>query len=80
MNTQTLENQIASKDFSKKTLRQLAAKNVQLYSALAVPAFEGDTCFSGVAYNLSYNGTGFIRSHSQVIILAGSSWNPETDL
>lgn len=76
MNTQT----IAMKDFSAKTLRQLAAKNVQLYSALAIPAFEGDTCFSGVAYQLVWKGNGFIRTHSQVITLANSSWNPETDL
>ena len=45
-----------------------------------MPDFEGDQYFSGVAYQLEYNGTGFLRSYSQVIVLAASSWNPETDL
>jgi hypothetical protein len=80
MNSQTVVNHVASRDFSKKTLRQLAAKNIQLLSALAIPAFEGDACFSGVAYQLAYKENGFIRTHSQVIILANSSWDPETDL
>lgn len=66
--------------FSKKTMRQLAAKEISIVSQQAIPAFEGDKYFSGVAYQLSYKGQGFMRTHSQVIVLAQSSWNPATDL
>jgi hypothetical protein len=67
-----------TKDFSKKTLAQLDKKAISIVGTQAVPAFEGDLYFVGVAYMLSYKGNGFMRTHSQVIILAGSSWNPET--
>lgn len=67
-------------DFSKKTMRQLAAKGISLVGLQATPAFEGDQYFSDTAYQLVWNGTGFIRTYSQVIVLAASSWNPETDL
>jgi len=69
-----------TRDFSKKTLAQLDKKAISIVGTQAIPAFEGDVHFSGVAYILSYNGNGFMRTHSQVIILAGSSWSPETDL
>lgn len=65
------------KDFSKKTLNALARKRIQISGSTSVPGFEGDKYFSGVAYNLVWNGIGFIRTHSQVITLALSSWNPE---
>ena len=68
------------KDFSKKTLAQLSRKNISIAGSVAVPAFEGDKYFSDVAYNLVWNGKGFIRTYSQVIVLAASSWNPEIDL
>ena len=66
--------------FSPKTIKQLSKKGISIISTQAVPAFEGDIYFSGVAYMLSYKNTGFLRTHSQVIVLANSSWNPETDL
>jgi len=68
------------KDFSKKTLSQLSKKGISIVGQQAIPGFEGDKYFSGVAYNLAYNDTGFMRTHDQVIVLAASSWNPETDL
>lgn len=67
----------ALKDFSKKTLRQLAAKGISVVSSQAVPAFEGDKYFSDVAYMLEYEGEGFLRTHVQVLAIAASSWNPE---
>lgn len=67
-------------DFSKKTMRQLSAKGISLVGLQATTAFEGDKYFSDTAYKLVWNGIGFIRTHSQVIILAASSWNPATDL
>jgi hypothetical protein len=69
-----------SKDFSAKTLKQLSNKDISIIGTQAVPGYDGDMFFSGVAYNLCYNGNGFLRTHSQVIVLAGSSWNPKTDL
>jgi hypothetical protein len=69
-----------AKDFSNKTVKQLEKKEISIIGTQAVPGFEGDNYFTGVAYNLSYKGKSFLRTHSQVIVLAGSSWNPETDL
>lgn len=68
---------IASKDFSKKTINALTKKGVSIEGVQAIPAFDGDTFFSGVAYLLSANGAGFIRTHSQVVVMANSSWNPD---
>jgi len=67
-------------EFSPKTLRQLAAKGISIIGKQAIPGFEGDKYFSGTAYNLEWNHHGFMRTYSQVIVLASSSWNPETDL
>jgi len=69
-----------TKDFSKKTLRQLANKGISIVGTQAIPMDEKDRYFSDVAYTLAWNGKGFIRTHSQVIVLAASSWNPATDL
>jgi hypothetical protein len=71
---------MTTKDFSNKTLKQLSRKGISVIGSQAIPAFEGDKYFSGVAYQLEWNGVGFIRTHSQVIVLAASSWNPATDL
>lgn len=71
---------IHSKDFNQKTLKQLAKKEITIIGTQAVPGFEGDKYFSSVAYNLKFKETSFLRTHSQVITLAGSSWNPATDL
>jgi len=67
-------------DFSKKTLSLLSKKNISVIGAQAIPSFEGDLYFSGTAYKLRYNEVHFMRTHSQVIVLAQSSWNPELDL
>lgn len=66
--------------FSPKTIKQLNKKGISITGTQAAPAFEGDAYFSGVVYMLTYKDAAFLRTHSQVIILANSSWNPETDL
>lgn len=66
--------------FSPKTIKLLSQKEITIVSTQAVPAYDGDKYFSGVAYLLDYKGKGFMRTHSQVVVLALSSWNPETDL
>lgn len=68
------------KDFSKKTLAQLAKKDISILGVTAVPGFDGDIYFSGTAYMLAYGEKGFVRTHSQVIICAASSWDPEINL
>lgn len=68
------------KDFGKKTLALLSRKGISIVGSQAIPGFEGDRYFSGVAYNLCWNGKGFLRTHSQVIVLAKSSWDPAIDL
>lgn len=67
-------------DFSKKTISQLASKGISISGTQAIPGFIGDEYFSGIAYQLVWNNTGFMRTYSQVIVLAASSWNPATDL
>lgn len=69
-----------AKDFKPKTIKQLAAKEIVIVGTQAIPAHGNDKHFASVAYLLNYKGKGFMRTHSQVIVLAGSSWNPETDL
>jgi len=71
--------QIATKDFSAKTLSLLSKKGISVVGATAVPAFDGDVYFSGTAYTLSFAGTSFMRTHSQILVMASSSWMPEFD-
>lgn len=78
--TLKLNNMTHAKDFSTKTKRQLAVKGINIIGTQAIPAYEGDVYFNSVAYSLEYNGKAFMRTHSQVIVLAASSWNPATDL
>ena len=68
----------ATKDFSKKTLTGLSKKGISVVSSQAIPAFDGDIYFSGVAYTLSYKENSFIRTHSQVLAISASSWDPES--
>lgn len=66
--------------FSKKTVKALNKKGISIVGIQAAKAFEEDSLFSDTVYQLSFNGTGFIRTHSQVVVIASSSWNPATDL
>lgn len=68
------------KDFSKKTLTNLSKKGISVIGVQAVPANEKDIYFSDTAYTLEWKGKSFMRTHSQVITIASSTWNPETDL
>lgn len=65
-----------SRDFSAKTLKALAEKGVFICGQQAVQAHPGDTCLCGIAYVLAHEGKSFIRSHSQVLAMAASSWRP----
>ena len=71
---------IHTKDFSAKTIKQLTSKGISIIGTQAMPGFEGDIYFSGVSYKLQFENKMFLRNHSQVIVLAASSWSPETDL
>jgi hypothetical protein len=61
-------------------LTALSKKGISVIGTQAIPAFEGDKYFSGTAFKLEFEGLGFVRTHSQVIVLASSSWDPATDL
>lgn len=74
-----LVSSIAQKDFSKKTISLLAEKGVNIINTVAVPAFDGDVYFSGVAYTLEFNGLSFMRTHHQILCMAVSSWNPNDE-
>jgi hypothetical protein len=66
------------RDFSKKVIASLSKKGISIIGSQAIPAFEGDVYFSGVAYILVWNQNQFIRTYSQVNCLALSSWKPES--
>jgi len=68
---------IARKDFDPKTIALLEKKGVQVVGVQAMPLFEGDKYFGGQCYMLSFNGQGFMRTHSQILIMARSSWCPK---
>ena len=62
---------MGKRDFSRKTLRALAKKDIEIVGSVAVPAFEGDPYFSGVAYQLVQDDEcSFIRSFADVLALA----------
>lgn len=60
----------AARDFSRKTLAALAARNITVIGAQAAPAFDGDTSFSGRVYQISEDGCAKMRTHSQVMEMA----------
>lgn len=60
------------RDFDRKVIAALRRKGIKVIGTVAIPAFEGDTTFSGRAYRLDDNGTHKIRSHSEVLELASS--------
>lgn len=66
-----------TKDFSRKTLKQLASKNINIMGVQAIPAFEGDQYFSGTGYVLNAGGSQIIRTYDQVVVMGSSSWTPE---
>lgn len=66
--------------FSKKTIKRLAAKGIIIVGSQAVPMFEGDTFHCGTAWKLVADGSFFIRTATQVIDMANSSWDPKTYL
>lgn len=60
------------KDFDRKVIAALRRKGIKVIGTVAIPAFEGDTTFSGRAYRLDDNGTHKVRSHAEVLALASS--------
>jgi protein-tyrosine-phosphatase len=72
-----LSQKIAEKDFSKKVIDKLRKKGIEVVGVQAAPLDEKDVYFSDKVYKLSVNGNGMIRTHSQVIVMANSSWMPE---
>jgi hypothetical protein len=65
---------IASKDFSRKTLSQLTRKGIEIASATFVPGADGSFANGERAYALVVNGCQYLRTHSQVLVCAASSW------
>lgn len=71
----TLSISIAVRDFSKSTIKALSKKGVSIVGCQSVPAYEGDRYFTGKSYQLvTSDGYGMIRTHSQVLTMAKSSW------
>ncbi len=64
------DNNIGSRDFSKKVIKALATKGIVIYGITAIPDFEGDVYFSGTGYKLNDNGTSKIRRYSEVVLMS----------
>lgn len=60
----------ARRDFNRKTLADLAKRNIVVIGSQAAPAYEGDWSLSGRSYQLSVDGCSVMRSHSQVLEMA----------
>lgn len=58
------------RDFSRATIKTLAKRGVRVIGTQAIPAYEGDRYFSGVAYVLDVSGTSAVRTHAQVLDMA----------
>lgn len=66
------------RDFSKSTLNALLNKGVRIAGKQAMPAFEGDVYFTDFAYQLvTKDGHSMLRTHSQILVMAKSSWMPD---
>ena len=63
---------IAQKDFSKATIKALAARGIQIVDVRAIPADADDKYFSGVAYGLNDNGCYKMRTHGEVLKMAAA--------
>ena len=68
---------IASKDFSRKTLGQLARKGIAVAGAQFAPDAQGSFANGERVYVLVVNGCQYIRTHAQVLVCAASSWRGE---
>ena len=62
----------AQKDFSKATIKALAARNIRIVGVQAIPADANDVYFSGTGYALDNNGCGMIRTFTEVLKLAAA--------
>jgi hypothetical protein len=65
---------IASKDFSRKTLSQLARKGIAVTGAAFAPGPDGSFANGERVYILVIDGCQYIRTHAQVLVCAASSW------
>lgn len=68
---------IASKDFSRKTLTALSRKGVAIGGATLAPGADGSYANGERAYALIVDGCQYLRTHSQVLVCAASSWRGE---
>lgn len=68
---------IASKDFSRKTLGQLFRKGISVGGATVAPGADGTFANGERVYALVVNGCQYLRTHSQVLTCAASSWRGE---
>lgn len=60
-------------DFSKATIRKLAAKGIRLVGPVAIPDTTSSMPWANAtrAYSLDNNGCGVIRSFAEVLAMAG---------
>ena len=62
--------QVAARDFSKRTLRALAAQGVELQGVTALPDEHGSYANSVRGYHVADNGMGRILLHGEVLARA----------
>jgi hypothetical protein len=80
MSNSTFSHSAFGRDFNKSTLSALLKKGVRIAGKQAMPAYEGDVYFTGCAYQLvTKTGKSLLRTHSQVLVMAKSSWMPDKE-
>ncbi len=76
MNAYTsIAQQIACRDFGKKTVNILSKKGVQFTGGQSAPLWEGDVYFGDTVYTVLIGGqVCAVRTYRQILAMANSSW------
>lgn len=62
--------EMATRDFTAKTIRALARKGIRLVDSRMVPDANGSCALGEIVYTVDDNGTGRVRNHREVLALA----------
>ncbi len=68
--TTSFASQMASQDFRRSVVTALSRKGIRLVGSQMVPDAKGSYALGEIAYTLDDNGTGRVRTYSEVLALA----------
>lgn len=80
MSSVSIAREIAVRTFGKRLVSTLEAKGLTFQGVQAGPAYEGDQINSGMDFVVVINGTGCVRTYSQLMAMAASSWTAASEL